>query len=256
MSRRAVARSLGLAQRTVSKYLNRARRAGLSWPSWPELDDDIRLENRLFPPPSDRPSDERPHPDWTRVHRGLRLPNATLILLWEEYCDANSDSFSYAWFCERYRDWPGRLKPILRQVHLAHMAHRKPPHRHPIHSFQTPKGRTYQSQKRPLRPGRFHSGMVGDFISERWATSNRNGGRFHFGSWAISSGISIFVSYSSANQSSETGCAFSTSLEVEYEGHWPARRIARWACRSRQHMGIEQVDPGARVSPRGRQAIF
>ncbi|RXG84623.1 hypothetical protein EAS62_39555 [Bradyrhizobium zhanjiangense] len=23
--------------------------------------------------------------------------------------------------------------------------------------------------------------MVGDFISERWAISNRNGGRFHFG---------------------------------------------------------------------------
>ncbi|WP_354264982.1 winged helix-turn-helix transcriptional regulator, partial [Bradyrhizobium sp. GM2.2] len=29
MSQRAVARSLGLAQGTVSKYLNRARRAGL-----------------------------------------------------------------------------------------------------------------------------------------------------------------------------------------------------------------------------------
>ena len=40
---------------------------------------------------------------------------------------------------------------------------------------------TYQSQKRPLHPGRFHPGMVGDFISERWAISNRNGGRFHFG---------------------------------------------------------------------------
>ncbi|WP_206732746.1 hypothetical protein, partial [Bradyrhizobium zhanjiangense] len=39
----------------------------------------------------------------------------------------------------------------------------------------------YQSQKRPPHPGRFHPGMVGDFISERWAISNRNGGRFHFG---------------------------------------------------------------------------
>ncbi|WP_225174352.1 MULTISPECIES: hypothetical protein [unclassified Bradyrhizobium] len=41
------------------------------------------------------------------------------MLLWEEYCDANSDSFSYAWFCERYREWAGRLKPTLRQVHVA-----------------------------------------------------------------------------------------------------------------------------------------
>jgi transposase len=119
MSQRAVARSLGLAQGTVSKYLNRSRRAGLTWPLPPELDDDVRLENRLYLPPSDRPSDERPHPDWALVHRELRRPNVTLMLLWEEYCDANSDSFSYAWFCERYREWAGRLKPTLRQVHVA-----------------------------------------------------------------------------------------------------------------------------------------
>ena len=57
MSQRAVARSLGLAQGTVSKYLNRTRRAGLTWPLPPELDDDVRLENRLYPPPTDLPSD-------------------------------------------------------------------------------------------------------------------------------------------------------------------------------------------------------
>jgi transposase len=61
----------------------------------PELDDDVQLENRLLPPI------ERPDPDWALVHRELRRRNVTLMLLWEEYCDANSDSFSYAWFCER-----------------------------------------------------------------------------------------------------------------------------------------------------------
>ena len=44
MSQRTVARSLGLSQGTVSKYLNRTRRAGLTWPLPPELDDDIRLD--------------------------------------------------------------------------------------------------------------------------------------------------------------------------------------------------------------------
>ena len=48
MSQRSVARSLGLAQGTVSKYLNRTRRAGLTWPLPPELDDDVRLENRFI----------------------------------------------------------------------------------------------------------------------------------------------------------------------------------------------------------------
>jgi transposase len=119
MSQRSVARSLGLAQGTVSKYLNRTRRAGLTWPLPPELDDDVRLENRLYPPPSDLPSDGRPQPDWTVVHRELRRPSVTLMLLWEEYCDTTSDGFSYSWFCERYKEWAGRLKPTLRQVHVA-----------------------------------------------------------------------------------------------------------------------------------------
>ncbi len=100
-------------------YLNRTRRAGLTWPLPPELDDDVRLENRLYPPPSDLPSDERPQPDWALAHRELRRPNVTLMLLWEEDCDSNSDSFSYSWFYERYKEWAGRLKPTLRQVHVA-----------------------------------------------------------------------------------------------------------------------------------------
>ena len=119
MSQRAVARSLNLAQGTVSKYLNRTRRAGLTWPLPPELDDDVRLENRLYPPPSDLPIEERPQPDWAAVHRELRRPGVTLMLLWEEYCDSTFDAFSYSWFCERYREWAGRLKLSLRQVHIA-----------------------------------------------------------------------------------------------------------------------------------------
>jgi transposase len=119
MSQRSVARSLGLAQGTVSKYLNRTRRAGLTWPLPPELDDDARLENRLYPPPSTLPSDDRPQPDWAVVHRELRRPSVTLMLLWEEYCDSTSDGFSYSWFCERYKEWAGRLKPTLRQIHVA-----------------------------------------------------------------------------------------------------------------------------------------
>lgn len=119
MSQRAVARSLGLAQGTVSKYVNRTRRAGLTWPLPLELDDDVQLEKRLYPPPSDLPSHERPQPDWAAAHSELRRPGVTLMLLWEEYCDTTSDGFSYSWFCERYKEWAGRLKPTLRQVHVA-----------------------------------------------------------------------------------------------------------------------------------------
>jgi hypothetical protein len=53
------------------------------------------------------------------VHRELRRPGVTLVLLWEEYCDTTSDSFSYSWFCERYKERASRLKLSLRQVHVA-----------------------------------------------------------------------------------------------------------------------------------------
>jgi len=72
----------------------------------------------LFPPP-DVPLDQRPMPDWATVHRELRRPNVTLALLWEEYRSGAKDGFGYSWFCDLYRAWAGRLKPTLRQVHVA-----------------------------------------------------------------------------------------------------------------------------------------
>ena len=53
------------------------------------------------------------------MHRDLRRPNVTLALLWEEYRAATTDGFGYSWFCDLYREWAGRLKPTLRQVHIA-----------------------------------------------------------------------------------------------------------------------------------------
>jgi transposase len=118
LPQRAISQSLRLSQASVGDYLNRARRAGLSWPL-PDGLDDARLEALLFPPVPDVPSDQRPVPDWPAVHRDLRRPNVTLALLWEEYRAATTDGFGYSWFCDLYREWAGRLKPTLCQVHIA-----------------------------------------------------------------------------------------------------------------------------------------
>ena len=118
LPQRAVAKSLGLSQGAVSGYLSRARAAGVSWPL-PEDVDDARLEALLFPPPSGIPADQRPMPDWGWVHRELRRPDVTLALLWEEYRAGAADGFGYSWFCDLYRAWAGRLKPTMRQIHLA-----------------------------------------------------------------------------------------------------------------------------------------
>ena len=118
LPQRAIAKSLRLSQGTVSGYLRRTRAAGVSWPL-PEDLDDVQLEALLFPPSPAIAADQRPVPDWAWVHRELRRPNVTLALLWEEYRAGAPDGFGYSWFCDLYRGWAGRLKPTMRQTHIA-----------------------------------------------------------------------------------------------------------------------------------------
>jgi transposase len=118
LPQRAIAKSLGLSQGAVSGYLSRARAAGVSWPLAEDLDD-VQLEALLFPPLSAIAADQRPMPDWAWVHRELRRPNVTLALLWEEYRAGAPEGFGYSWFCDLYRGWTGRLKPTMRQTHVA-----------------------------------------------------------------------------------------------------------------------------------------
>jgi transposase len=109
-----------LSTGTVNSYLGRARMVGLDWPLANEFSD-AELETLLYPPLPSVAAERRPVPDWAVVHRELRRPNMTLALLWEEYrADAGGQNgFGYSWFCDLYREWAKRLKPTLRQVHMA-----------------------------------------------------------------------------------------------------------------------------------------
>ena len=117
-SHREIAAILRISHTTVGNYVRRAREAGVSWPLPDELDD-ARLEAALYPPtpPSRVP---RPEPDWARMHRELaRHKGVTLQLLWLEYREAHPDGYQYSRFCDRYREWRGRLDVVLRQVYRA-----------------------------------------------------------------------------------------------------------------------------------------
>ncbi|QFT61808.1 IS21 family transposase [Roseivivax sp. THAF30] len=119
LSTRKIASSLGLGQSTVSEYLKRAERAGLSWPL-PEGTTDTGLEHRLFQPAGSATRLGLAAPDWAHVHRELRRKNVTLSLLWEEYRAAHpDDGYGYSRFCELYRRWEGRISPTMRQHHVA-----------------------------------------------------------------------------------------------------------------------------------------
>ncbi|MDE2796797.1 MAG: IS21 family transposase [Gemmatimonadota bacterium] len=117
-SHREIATILRISHSTVGSYVRRAREAGVSWPLPDDLDD-AALEAALYPPtpPSRVP---RPGPDWARVHRELaRHKRVTLQLLWLEYREAHPDGYGYSRFCDRYREWRGRLNVVLRHVYRA-----------------------------------------------------------------------------------------------------------------------------------------
>ncbi|QCG94852.1 transposase [Azospirillum sp. TSA2s] len=118
-SDRQIAAQLGVACSTVAEYLERAHAAGLSWPLLPDLSD-AELEERLFARPNIRPGVRwRPEPDWASMHRELKRPGVTLMILWEEYRATHSDGYGYSRFCELYREFEARLAPSMRQPHLA-----------------------------------------------------------------------------------------------------------------------------------------
>ena len=113
-SHREIARSIGTASSTVAEYLRRFAEAGLSWPL-PQSLGEAQLEARLFPPPTAVSAAQRAEPDWAHLHREMRRPGVTLMLLWQEYRANHPQGFAYSWFCEHYRAWVGRLDLVMRQ---------------------------------------------------------------------------------------------------------------------------------------------
>jgi len=82
LSDRKIAHSLRVSRPTVAEYVRRAQAAGLSWPSR-TLSMRRSWNNACLPRPA-KPRWTAPHPDWTTVHRELKRPGVTLVLLWQE----------------------------------------------------------------------------------------------------------------------------------------------------------------------------
>jgi transposase len=57
--------------------------------------------------------------DCKLLHRELKRPGVTLILLWHEYRTADPEGYGYSRFCEIYRAWKNKLNPTMRQSHQA-----------------------------------------------------------------------------------------------------------------------------------------
>ena len=113
---RAIAGSVGVSLGAVSKALERASAAGLTWEAVEAIEDD-ELERRLYP--SVNAAMDRPEPDCVWIHRERHRPNVTLELLHHEYLERHPSGVRYTTFCDRYREWLSRRGLVMRQVHLA-----------------------------------------------------------------------------------------------------------------------------------------
>ncbi|MFP4596564.1 IS21 family transposase [Ralstonia sp.] len=117
LSVRQTARSLGVGRSVVSKTTSRADKAGLSWQSACELDDDA-LQRRLYGM-TDKGGGGRPEPDPLYLDSELRRKGVTLELLHLEYLEAHPAGYQYTAFCDRYRKWRKQRGLSMRQAHKA-----------------------------------------------------------------------------------------------------------------------------------------
>lgn len=114
---REASRATKASTGVVSKAVNRAKAAGLTWALVDALTE-TELEHRLYGGPKFARAD-RAEPDPVWIHCELRRPAVTLELLHLEYLAANPDGYRYTAFCDRYRVWHARQGVVMRQVHRA-----------------------------------------------------------------------------------------------------------------------------------------
>jgi len=116
LSDRQVAQSCRVAHGTVGSYLQRAQRAGLTWPL-PEDLTDSGLEELLFGKTEFHgKKNGRAEPEWDKLHLELKKKGVTLYLLWDEYRQTQENPLGYSSFTTRYRNYRKTITPVtLRQ---------------------------------------------------------------------------------------------------------------------------------------------
>ena len=117
---RQIAAACGVSSSTVTDYLDRARRAGVTWEQARALSD-AEVEAKLFTRLGCSEPAQRASLDFEWIHRELGRIGVTLQLLWGEYQLASHQAgvrpYQYSQFCELYSSWRNQRRLSMRQVH-------------------------------------------------------------------------------------------------------------------------------------------
>ena len=112
LSLREIGQSCNCGKSTVSEILERAEKAGISWP----IDlSDKQLVSLLHPSVGQKKTP--PEPDLETIFYEMKKKSVTLMLLWEEYKAKHPDGVMYTQFCERYRNFKKQNQLTL---HIEH----------------------------------------------------------------------------------------------------------------------------------------
>ena len=119
LSHRQVGKALGCSRWAVTRYIRRAKAAGLTWPLPEELDDEEKLEKQLYFKEPGAKKEKRPQPDCNYIHQELKKKGVTLDLLWQEYKQEYPNGYQLSQFRNIYRDWRKTANLSMRQNHKA-----------------------------------------------------------------------------------------------------------------------------------------
>ena len=119
LSQRQIARSQKLSVGAISKYLTRARLAGIEWPLPPDVDEE-QLRAILQPKRNGAATALLAEPDFAELSMELSRKGMTRQLLWEEYAERHpTNHYSYSRFTVLYRNWRNKQRLSMRQIHRA-----------------------------------------------------------------------------------------------------------------------------------------
>jgi transposase len=117
LSKKQIAVSCNIVRSTITDYLRRANRPGLTWPL-PEGMDNAKLQQILFPS-REGVCNQGKLPNMEAIYKELSRKSVTLQQLWLEYKHNNTDGYQYSYFCDLYHQWAKKRDVTLRQVYRA-----------------------------------------------------------------------------------------------------------------------------------------
>lgn len=114
-SRNEIAKSQGMAKKSVFAVFDAADELGIAYEDIAELDDDVY--RRLFPD-RHRTEDVFTRPDWGYVHKELGKTGVTLVIIHAEYVDQCRQSggvfMSCQTFCRGYQEYTSTMRATSR----------------------------------------------------------------------------------------------------------------------------------------------